>query len=128
MPTTELMLLHLLLILSYKKSLAKDSDISRHCQLKPQQIVPSQHQAPFCTLPSKCLSELVIQTWVFTCCVLRPDRPNASPRVACLPRAESGAVGAREPALPCAADVGREDEGPGAPMSSSASIAAMPLG
>ena len=41
-----------------------------------------------------------------TCCVLRPDLPKASPKVACLPRADSGAVGGREPALPCPADAG----------------------
>ncbi len=63
-----------------------------------------------------------------TCCVLRPDLPKASPNVACLPRADSGAVGGREPALPCPADAGREDDGPGTPMSSSSSMAAVPLG
>ena len=63
-----------------------------------------------------------------TCCVLRPDLPKASPKVACLPRADSGAVGGREPALPCPADAGREDDGPGTPMSSSSSMAAVPLG
>ena len=63
-----------------------------------------------------------------TCCVRRPDRPKASPNVACLPRADSGAVGGREPALPCPADAGREDDGPGTPMSSSSSMAAVPLG
>ena len=63
-----------------------------------------------------------------TCCVLRPDLPKASPKVACLPRADSGAVGGHEPALPCPADAGREDEGPGTPMSSSSSMAAAPLG
>ena len=63
-----------------------------------------------------------------TCCVLRPDLPKASPKVACLPRADSGAVGGREPVLPCPADAGREDEGPGTPMSLSSSMAAAPLG
>ena len=63
-----------------------------------------------------------------TCCVLCPDRPKASPKVACLPRADSGAIGGREPALPCPADAGQEDDGPGTPMSSSSSMAAVPLG
>lgn len=57
----------------------------------------------------------------------RPLRPNASPNVACLPRADSGAVGGR--ALPWPADAGREaEEGLGTPMSSSSSNAAAPLG
>ena len=65
------------------------------------------------------------------CCVVLPLRPNASPKVACLPRADSGAGGGREPALPRPedADAGRDDEeGPASPMSSSSSIAATPLG
>ena len=67
-----------------------------------------------------------------TCCVLRALLPKVSPRVACLfwlPLPETEAVWGREPALPCPAAAGLEEEdGAGKSMSSSSSIAATPLG
>lgn len=67
-----------------------------------------------------------------TCCVLRALLPKVSPKVACLfwpALPETGAVWRPEPALPCPAAAGLEEEdGPGIPMSSSSSIAATPLG